>query len=189
MRRRKSSCPDSIDHRHNSLSPNSRTGVKLDLYIEDDELYANSVNKHRSPSPTLAASSSSPDRRRKSSSSNIEDIAEEVLCLRLLSTRTRYRFGGLQVHIISPVFNVDKLFNVEFDQESQVSLIKSQQSNLDQSANSCSIASLDHKLNGAKTATIVISPDNDDDDNNSGFNEHVSSLSADLTLYEGNSTL
>lgn len=188
MRRRKSSCPD-IEHRRTSLAASStgRNGVKLDLYIEDDELYTNgamagAAGRHRTPSPTNLSHHSSPDRRTPSAT-NIEELAEEVLCLRLLSTRTRYRFGGLQIHIISPVFNVDKLFNVEFDQESQVSLIKSQQSNLDQSGKSSSLGSLDPKLNGAKAATIVISPDQEDDPN--GHNGNLSSLSADLTLFEG----
>ena len=185
MRRRKSSCSD-IEHRRTSLaaSSTSRNGVKLDLYIEDDELYTNSTggNRHRSPSPTnLSRHSSSPDRRTSSSAANIEELAEEVLCLRLLSTKTRYRFGGLQIHIISPVFNMDKLFNVEFDQESQVSLIKSQQSNLDQPGKSASLGSLDYKQNGAKTATIVISPDDEDPKGNG----NISSLSTELTLFEG----
>ena len=191
IRRRKSSCPD-IEHRRASLATSStgRNGVKLDLYIEDDELYTNGTVgggsvplRHRTPSPTNLSHHSSPDRK-TSNSNTIEDLAEEVLCLRLLSTRTRYRFGGLQIHIISPVFNVDKLFNVEFDQESQVSLIKSQQSNLDQqSGQSSSLGSLDPKLNGAKSATIVISPDMDDEPK--GANGNLSSLSAELTLLEG----
>lgn len=186
MRRRKSSCPD-IDHRRTSLAtPSGKNGVKLDLYIEDDELYTGSGMRHRTPSPTANLSHhSSPDRR--TSSLNIEDLAEEVLCLRLLSTRTRYRFGGLQIHIISPVFNVDKLFNVEFDQDSQVSLIKSQQSNgeqlIDHNESSNGMISIDPKMNGGKSATIVISPDFDETDTKCS-NGNGPSFSADLTLYE-----
>lgn len=191
IRRRKSSCPD-IEHRRSSLanSSNGRNGVKLDLYIDDDELYTNGTvtggTRHRTPSPTNLSHHSSPDCKTANTNANIEDLAEEVLCLRLLSTRTRYRFGGLQIQLVSPVFHVGKLFTVEFDQDSQVSLIKSQQSNLDQqsASKSSSQGSLDPKLNGAKSATIKISPDMEDFDPLKG-NGNLSALSTDLTLFEG----
>lgn len=181
LRRRKSSCPDTSEH-HNRRSSsaasagvgggNNRNGVKLDLYIEDDDIFApGHSNRRKSPTPS---NRSSPDYRY--TATNIEEMAEEVLCLRLLSIRTRYRFGGLKIHIISPVFSIDKLFNVEFDQDSQVSLIKSQQ---------CSGAEAPQTPpnDGSKMATIVISPDMDDFDG--GGNAKLPTVNADLTLYEG----
>lgn len=178
LRRRKSSCPDTTEH-HNRRSSsaasgsNNRNGVKLDLYIEDDDIFAPGYNRRKSPTPS---NRSSPDYRY--SATNIEEMAEEVLCLRLLSVRTRYRFGGLKIHILSPVFSIDKLFNVEFDQDSQVSLIKSQQCTGQEAPTQTP------PNDGSKMATIVISPDIDDYDCANGTSKHPT-VKADLTLFEG----
>lgn len=200
MRRRKSSCPD-IERRTSFGSDRGRNGVKLDLFIEDDDLFTNNSTsgltsgsnastgnesrRHRTPSPTNLNRShpASPDKR---NGCNIEDYAEEVLCLRILSTKTRYRFGHLQINLVSPAFIVDKLFNVEFDQDSQVSLIKSQQQQQQQQQqlqqDLCPL--LHPTLNGTaggKSATIVISPDNED----FNMNPNLTAVNAELTIVEG----
>lgn len=225
IRRRKSSCPDASDHHHSHNSRRASSaasnlggrdhgappqkGVKLDLYIDDDDLMPSSSH-HNSNSPYHRKSPShsnhsSPGHRRQSSvigpggggaHGNIEELAEEVLCLRLLSTRTRYRFGGLQIHIISPVFSMDKMFNVEFDQDSQVSLIKSQQSKLEadqkkRAKENGIFSALDPKLvNGGKAATIVVSDnlddysDNENEDGQAKVND-LSTVVTEMILYEG----
>lgn len=177
MRRRKSSCPN-IEPRRTSTTPN-RNSVKLDLFIEDNEIHQNaSTLRRNSPSPTTIN-----DHRRRSST-NIEDTAEEVLCLRLLSTRTRYRFGGLRINLISPVFNVDKLFNVEFDQDSQISLIKSQQSNIEQTDNDSFFKNAEFRpFKEGKCATIVIEPESEDQKDE--ITKQLPLLTAELTLMEG----
>ena len=75
-----------------------RKCIKLDLHIDEEEELRQGNHEH----------------------------ADEVLCLRILSTKTKYRFGGLKIHVRSPVFDVAKIFNVEFDEESEVSLIRGQ---------------------------------------------------------------
>ncbi|XP_046919853.2 uncharacterized protein LOC124499892 [Dermatophagoides farinae] len=189
MRRRKSSCPN-IEPRRTSATPN-RSSMKLDLYIEDDELLPAPVRRN-SPSPTSVYDhhhNNQNNRRRSSSSTNnIEDTAEEVLCLRLLSTRTRYRFGGLRVNLISPVFNMDKLFNVEFDQDSQIALIKSQQTSFDQQQQSPDMSffynniDAQPKSSGGKCATIVIEPESEEQKDE--ITRQLPLLTADLTLLE-----
>lgn len=82
-----------------------RKCIKLDLHIDEEEELRQGNHEH----------------------------ADEVLCLRILSTKTKYRFGGLKIHVRSPVFDVAKIFNVEFDEESEVSLIRGQsQSNFNE---------------------------------------------------------
>ncbi|KAI7685419.1 hypothetical protein SSS_00847 [Sarcoptes scabiei] len=184
MRRRKSSCPN-IEPRRLSQTPNRNT-VKLDLYIDDEELYT-LPGRRNSPSPTMfenhrRRSSSSKDNQ--SASANIEETAEEVLCLRLLSNRTRYRFGGLRINLISPVFNVDKLFNVEFDQDSQIALIKSQQSSFDQLDQTYFFKEpppRDVNQEG-KCATIVIEPESEDQKDE--ISRQLPLMTAELTLLE-----
>ena len=123
---------------------NDKKCVKLDLYIDDEEVL------HQSH----------------------DESADEVLCLRILSSKTKYRFGGLKVHIESPVFDVGKIFNVEFDEDSEVALIKGQKD--------CPPSvELPHTPTSSKAATIVISPDRDDLALN-----NASKVSADLTLIE-----
>ena len=197
MRRRKSSCPN-IEPRRTSATPN-RSSMKLDLYIEDDELQTTPLRRN-SPSPTSVYhdhhhhNNQNNNRRRSSTTNNIEDTAEEVLCLRLLSTRTRYRFGGLRVNLISPVFNMNKLFNVEFDQDSQISLIKSQQSSFDQQQQQQtpdmeSFFRNNNDLQQPKStregrcATIVIEPESEEQKDE--ITRQLPLLTADLTLLEG----
>jgi hypothetical protein len=118
--------------------------VKLDLYIDDDEVLQTTNDEN----------------------------ADEVLCLRILSSKTKYRFGGLKVHISSPVFNIGKIFNVEFDEDSEVALIRSQK-------DSEVVNTQDNSPCTSKAATIVISPDREDPE------LHKSpTVSADLTLIE-----
>ncbi|KAH9423637.1 hypothetical protein DERP_005217 [Dermatophagoides pteronyssinus] len=198
MRRRKSSCPN-IEPRRTSATPN-RSSMKLDLYIEDDELQTTPLRRN-SPSPTSVYhdhhhhNNQNNNRRRSSTTNNIEDTAEEVLCLRLLSTRTRYRFGGLRVNLISPVFNMNKLFNVEFDQDSQISLIKSQQSSFDQQQQQHqqtpdmeSFFRNNNDLQQPKStregrcATIVIEPESEEQKDE--ITRQLPLLTADLTLLE-----
>ena len=127
---------------------NEKKCVKLDLYIDDEEVL------HQSN----------------------DESADEVLCLRILSSKAKYRFGGLKVHIDSPVFDIGKIFNVEFDEDSEVALIKSQKDSLP----GIGPHNSDHNTpTSSKAATIVISPDRDD----LALND-ASRVSADLTLHE-----
>lgn len=129
---------------------NEKKCVKLDLYIDEEE------ELHQSN----------------------EESADEVLCLRILSSKTKYRFGGLKVHIESPVFDIGKIFNVEFDEDSEVALIKSQKDALPHPV----LPHVEqHTPTSSKTATIVISPDRDDLELNNS-----AKVSADLTLVEIN---
>ena len=130
---------------------NEKKCVKLDLYIDDEEVL------HQSN----------------------DESADEVLCLRILSSKAKYRFGGMKVHIESPVFDIGKIFNVEFDEDSEVALIKSQKDSLPGTAPH----NTEHHNTptSSKAATIVISPDREDLALN-----NASTVSADLTLIEIN---
>lgn len=44
----------------------------------------------------------------------------EALCLRILSSKTRFRFGGLQITVRSPAFEVGKIFNVTLDENNSI---------------------------------------------------------------------
>ncbi|OTF77204.1 hypothetical protein BLA29_007362 [Euroglyphus maynei] len=113
-------------------------------------------------------------RRRKSSCPNIEP--------RRTSTTPN------RMNLISPVFNMDKLFNVEFDQDSQISLIKSQQSSFDQQQ-SPDIAFFRNDIQQPKStrdgrcATIVIEPESEEQKDE--ITRQLPLLTADLTLLEG----
>ncbi|XP_054167953.1 uncharacterized protein LOC128965310 [Oppia nitens] len=131
---------------------NDKKCVKLDLYIDEEE--------------TLHQSH--------------DESADEVLCLRILSSQAKYRFGGLKVHIESPVFNVGKIFNVEFDEDSEVALIKSQKDAL---GNDTIFAGKTTPTT-SKAATIVVSPDRDDPELTT-----CPRVSADLTLIEANDAI
>lgn len=135
-----------------------RKSVKLDLYIDEDD--------------TLRTAE--------------DETVDEVLCLRILSSKTKYRFGGLKIHVESPIFAIGKVFNVEFDEDSEVALIKGQEDAiLEKSslANAAAVSAVEpckkapnEKM--TKAATIVISPDKNEDLQNSP------TVSADLTLLE-----
>ncbi|CAG2178115.1 unnamed protein product [Oppiella nova] len=131
---------------------NDKKCVKLDLYIDDEEVL------HQSN----------------------DESADEVLCLRILSSQTKYRFGGLKVHIESPVFNIGKIFNVEFDEDSEVALIKSQKEALHGPGD----PPTEHNTpTTSKAATIVISPDREE-----LALTKCPTVSADLTLVEATDT-
>lgn len=49
----------------------------------------------------------------------------EALCLRILSSKTRFRFGGLQITVRSPAFEVGKIFNVCLDENNSIVSIDS----------------------------------------------------------------
>lgn len=74
--------------------------VKLDLVITDES----------DPSDDLSCD---------------DAAASEVLCLRILSHKTRFRFGGLEISVKSPAFEVGKTFNVALDEHNRLAGIES----------------------------------------------------------------
>ncbi|KAI1292774.1 hypothetical protein HDE_06804 [Halotydeus destructor] len=123
--------------------------VTLDLFIgEDDE--DNESNDSKSEAKT------------------------EALCLRILSNeKTRFRFGGLQITVKSPAFEVGKIFNVTLDANNTISGIESfRDSSWDQSPEGGSTRTPSPKQPGSrkislvgsvapKPARIIINPSNE----------------------------
>ena len=54
-----------------------------------------------------------------------ESTAREVVCLRILSSKTRFRFGGLEITVKSPAFEVGKTFSVSLDEQNRLAGIES----------------------------------------------------------------
>lgn len=54
-----------------------------------------------------------------------ESTAREVVCLRILSGKSRFRFGGLEITVKSPAFEVGKTFSVSLDEHNRLAGIES----------------------------------------------------------------
>src|SRR5687768_7512690 len=53
------------------------------------------------------------------------ETASEVICLRILSNRTRFRFGGMEITVKSPAFEIGKTFSVSLDENNRLAGIES----------------------------------------------------------------
>jgi len=53
-----------------------------------------------------------------------ESTATEVICLRILSNRTKFRFNGMEITVKSPAFEVGKTFAVNLDEENRLAGIE-----------------------------------------------------------------
>lgn len=53
------------------------------------------------------------------------ETASEVICLRILSNRTRFRFGGMELTVKSPAFEIGKTFSVSLDENNRLAGIES----------------------------------------------------------------
>lgn len=141
----------------NSKSDPLGDSVKLDLVITDES----------DPSDDLSCD---------------ETTAREVLCLRILSHKTRFRFGGLEISVKSPAFEVGKTFNVALDEENRLVGIESfsdpfQGSRSDdasplnsRSPTPCGSRPSSRRVSlvsslGLKPARIVVNPSNETEEN------------------------
>ena len=85
-----------MSRKHSDTASNTEPigdSVTLDLFIGEDE--------------------SSPD-------ASGQTPRTEAICLRILSSKTRFRFGGLQITVRSPAFEVGKIFNVSLDENNSI---------------------------------------------------------------------
>jgi hypothetical protein len=55
---------------------------------------------------------------------NEESTATEVICLRILSNKTKFRFNGMEITVKSPAFEVGKTFAVNLDQDNRLAGIE-----------------------------------------------------------------
>lgn len=82
--------------------------VKLDLVIGDEETSGQNFDESSSEDPP------------------------EVLVLRILSTKTRFKFGGLELSVKSPAFEVGKTFSVSLDENNKLAGIDTVSETFDQ---------------------------------------------------------
>lgn len=127
--------------------------------------------------------------------SSDDSAAKEVLCLRILSPKTRFRFGGLEISVKSPAFEVGKTFTVSLDEHNRLAGIDSYKelqpySSDDlspfssRSATPCPSRPSSRRVSlisslGLKPARIMVNPSIESDDN-----EGLPLLSARLVLEE-----
>lgn len=90
-----------------------------------------------------------------------EAMATEALCLRILTYKTKFRFGGMNVHVRSPAFEIGKSFIVNLDENNIIQGIQSYREN-DYPTASSESSSISFLGNFAqKPAKIVVTPAED----------------------------